>query len=101
MWKRTTIILIKKEAEPRVFGFFFKAMVQAVLLLDLDTWVFTPLHGKGPGGFQDQVGQRLMEQILRQKTDSKWEYTLVEMARKEVGLQTMEEYMWRRQNTVA
>ena len=32
MWKRMTRILSKKGAELRVFGFFFKAMVQAVFI---------------------------------------------------------------------
>ena len=31
-------------------GFFFKAVVQAVLLFDLDTWVVTPYMGRDLGG---------------------------------------------------
>ena len=33
--------------------------------------------------------------------DKKWEYTSTETAREEAGFKTMEEYIWRRKNTVA
>ena len=56
-------------------GFFFKAVVQAVLLFGLDTWVVTPCMGRDLGGVQDQVVIRLMGRLPRQKPDSKWEYT--------------------------
>ena len=55
MWKRMTRILSRKGAEPRVFRFFFKAMVQAVFLFGSDTWVVTPCMERALGGFQDHV----------------------------------------------
>ena len=55
MWKRMTRILSSKGVEPRVFGFFFKAMVQAVFLFGSETWVVTPCMGRALGGFQDHV----------------------------------------------
>ena len=55
MWKRMTIILSRKGADLRVFGFFFKAMVQAVFLFGSDTWVVTHCMGRALGGFQDHV----------------------------------------------
>ena len=56
--------------------------------------------GRALGGFQDQVTRRLTGRILRQKTDRKWTYTSVTTAREEAGLQKMEEYIRRHQNTV-
>ena len=38
-------ILSREGAKPRVFGFFFKAVVQAVLIFGLETWVVTPGMG--------------------------------------------------------
>ena len=55
MWKRMTRILSRKGVEPRVFGFFFKAMVQAVFLFGSETWMITPCMGRSLGGFQDHV----------------------------------------------
>ena len=51
--------------------------------------------------FQYQVARRLTGRLPRRKTDRKWEYTLAARARDEAGFQTMEEYIWRRYNTVA
>ena len=42
VWKRTTRILRREGEKPQVYGFFFKDVVQAVLLFGLETWVVTP-----------------------------------------------------------
>ena len=65
-------ILRREGAAPRVSGFFFKALVQAVLLSGLETWVVTPRMGKAPGGFQDQGERRLTVRIPQRTTDGKW-----------------------------
>ena len=82
-------------------GFFFKSVVQAVLLFGSETWVATPRMGRVLGGFQDQVARRLMGRLPRHKNDGKQEYTSAAAAREEAGLQTMQEYIRRWQNTVA
>ena len=73
------------------------------MLFGSETWVVTPRMGRVLGGFQDQVARRLTGRLPRQKTDGKWEYTLAAAAaaRDEAGFQTMQEYIWRRQKTVA
>ena len=43
LWRRMTRILIRGEAYPQVSVFFFKAVVQLVLLFDAEKWVVTPL----------------------------------------------------------
>ena len=75
VWKWMTRILSREGAEPRVSIFFFKAVVQAVLLFGLETWVVTPRIVRVLGGFQDQVPRRLTRRIPWQKNDGKWEYT--------------------------
>ena len=42
LWQRLMKILSREGAAPRVSGFFFKAMVQLVLLFGAETWVVTP-----------------------------------------------------------
>ena len=83
LWKRMMSILRREGAEPWVSGFFFKAMVQAVLILGVETWVVTPRTGRVLGRFQDQVERRLMGRLPRCKADGKWEYTLEATAREE------------------
>ena len=48
-WRRMLLILSREGAAPRVSGFSFNAVVQAVLLFRSDTWVVTPLMGKALG----------------------------------------------------
>ena len=56
-------------------GFFFKAVVQAVLLFGTETWVVTPHMGRVLGGFQDHVARRLTGRLPQRETDVNWEYT--------------------------
>ena len=79
----------------------FLSRVAGVVDLQLGDLGGHPPHGKGPGVFQDQVVRLLMGRLLRQKPDGKWQYTLAATSREEAGFQTMEEYIRRRQNTVA
>ena len=81
-------------------GFFFKAVVQSLLLFGADTWVFPPRMGKALGGFQTQVARRMTGQLPRRKTDGKWRYTSEAAARDEVQFLTMEVYVRRRHDTV-
>ena len=94
-------ILSREGARPQVSGFFFKAIVQSVLIFDAEMWVVTPHIGRFLGGFQDQVARRLMGRLPQQILDGRWVYTSAEAAREEAGLELMETYIWKRHNTVA
>ena len=59
VWRSMTYIIIREGATPRVSGFFFKDVMQAVLIFRADTWVFTTRMGKALGGFQTKVEIRL------------------------------------------
>ena len=52
VWRRMAHILSREGAVPQLSGFFFKAVVQVVLLLGSETWVVTPYVGKALEGFQ-------------------------------------------------
>ena len=51
IWRRMPCILIREGESLQVSGFFFKAVVQVVLIFGADTWVVTPRMGKALGGF--------------------------------------------------
>ena len=57
VWRRMLQILSREVATPQVFGFFFKSVIQAVLLFRADSWGVTPLHGKCPEGVSDPGGE--------------------------------------------
>ena len=86
-----TRIRSRGRAEPRVSGFFFKVVVQAVLLFGAETWVVTPLMGRVLVGFQDQLARRLTGRISRRWEDGKWEYTSVATSREDVRFEMMKE----------
>ena len=52
-------ILSKEGSRPRVYGFFFKIIVQSVLLFCAETWAVAPRMGRVIGGFQYQVKRRM------------------------------------------
>ena len=52
VWRRMLRILSRKGVRPRVFEFFFKAVVQSLFLIGADIWVVTPRMGRVLGVFQ-------------------------------------------------
>ena len=42
VWRITTRIMSREGARPRVSGFFFKEIVQSVLLFGAEKWLVTP-----------------------------------------------------------
>ena len=103
VWRRMVCILSREGAAPRVSGFFFQAVLQAVMLFISETWVATPCMGNDLGGVgvQAQVERRLTRQLPHRTPDRNWIYTLAATAREEAVLLTMEEYIRLHQNTVA
>ena len=77
------------------------AVVQAVMLYRLETWVMTPRIGRVLGGFHHRVARRLTGQHPRRGQDGGWVYLPLAEAMAETGLQEVETYVSRRQNTVA
>ena len=51
------LILSSEGAAPWVSGFFFKALVQVVLLFGEETWFVTPRMGKSLGGGSNPGGE--------------------------------------------
>ena len=75
LWRRMLHILRKEGATPRVYGFFFKAVKQAVLILVKETSVFNPRTGKDLEGFQTQMERRVTGKFPHRTTDRKWNFT--------------------------
>ena len=70
-WIRMSRILIREGAAPRVFGLFFKAVIQAVLIFGEETWVITPRTGKALEWFQNQAARWLTGNLSLSTTDRK------------------------------
>ena len=96
VWRQMPRILIREGARPRVYGFFFKAVVQSVLLFGAETWVFTPHTVRVLGVFQDQVACQMTGWLPRRSSDGIWEHTLEAAAREEAGFDLIETYIQKR-----
>ena len=55
IWRRMASILSREGGRPWAYIFFFKAVVQFMLLFGAEMWGVTPRMGRVLGGFQDQV----------------------------------------------
>ena len=68
-WAR---ILSREGAEPKVLGHLFKAVVQAVLILELKTWVLNPRMKRALSNFQNRVAQPMTRRQLRRRGEVRW-----------------------------
>ena len=66
-WARLMRILGREGAYPRVYGMFFKVVVQAVLVLGLETWVLTPCMERSLVSFQHRFARRITGRHLRRR----------------------------------
>ena len=89
-------ILSREKVRLRVSGSFFKSVVQSVLLFGSEIWVVTLRMGRFLEGLQGQVPRRLMGRLPYQRLYGRWDYTLVEAEREEMGYERMETSIWRR-----
>ena len=78
----------------------YVAVVQAVFLYGLETWVTTPCIGRVLGGFYHRVAHRLTGRQPLMGSDRRWAYLPQAEAVEEAGLQEVGTYVSRRQNTV-
>ena len=84
-WSSMLRILSREGAVPQVSAFFFKSVVQAIMLFGAETWVVTPRMVKALGVFQTQVAIQMTGRLPRGTTDRRWRYTLTAAAREEAG----------------
>ena len=72
---RMSSILVREGVDARTSGTFYKAVVQAVLLLISETWVMTPQIGLTLGVFYHRVAHRLAGMQLKINAEGRCQYT--------------------------
>ena len=87
---RLTGILGREGADARTLVRIYVAVVQAVLIYGLETWVMTPRIGMFWGGFHYRVAHRLTVQQQQRGGDWRWLYTPLVEEMEEAGLQEVE-----------
>ena len=75
-------------------------MVQATLLLYVDTWVMTPKFGRALGVFHHRVDLHMTGMCLRWYMEGRWVYPQMDVAMMAVVLGEVETYILLHQNSV-
>ena len=101
IWGRLSRTLRREGADNRVSGNFFKAVVQAVLLLGAETWVLTPKRERVMESFMHGAARRITGKQPRRGGNGKWTYPFLKEAMREAGFEGIRKAVTRRQNTVA
>ena len=100
IWTRITRILGREGVDPRIYGLFFKAIVQSVLIFGSYMWVLTYRMDWALGRSQHRVAQRITGRQPRRLGEGRREYTLLAAAKEEAGFEEIRVYIKRRQSTV-
>ena len=79
--------MIRKGVDPKLSGRFFKAVLQAVLLLGGETWVPTPRMERARDSFQHRFARWLTKIQPRRRGGESWAYPPLEEAIGEVGFE--------------
>ncbi len=81
-------------------GYFYKAIVQAVLLYGSESWVLTKSNMRQLRSFHSRVARFLTGRHIRQDRNGTWHYPPTAGVLEEAGLHSVEEYIQRRRDTV-
>ena len=100
-WARLTRVLISEGVDARTLGHTYLTVVQSVLVYGSETWVLTRYMKRVLGGFHHRLAHRLTGIKPQKRWDIGWFYLLLEDAMAEAGLQEVETYVSRRQNTLS
>ena len=86
-------ILRWEGAYPQISGNLYKAVVQATLLLGLDTWVITPRIRRTLDIFHHTMDLRLVVMQATQYIAGQWEYPLLYVEMSTLGIEEVETYV--------
>jgi hypothetical protein len=94
-WAQVSRALTKQHINPKASGFFYKAVVQAVLLYSCETWTVSHQSLSELEGFHNQGAQKLTQQSihLNPMTGTLVYHLPVETARSTAGLFTIQNYI--------
>ena len=99
-WSRIAPVLRSEGVRPKAMGYFYKAVVQAILLYGSETWVVSDSLMKRLRSYHSRVARYLTGKHIRQNADGSWFCPPTTGVLEEAGLETVDEYIKRRRDTV-
>jgi exonuclease III len=99
-WGRMSRVLAAEGASPKVMGYFYKAIIQAVLLYGSESWTLPDRIIKKFRSFHARVARYITGRHIRELEDGTYFCPPTVEVLNEAGLETMDEYMLRRRQTI-
>jgi len=99
-WYKLSKLLHREGANPRIFGMFYKAVVQTVLLCGCESWTMTDAMWTVLKGFHHRAVRRMADMMAYRGPGGGWIYPSLEEALKKAGVCTMEHHVSKRQQRV-
>jgi hypothetical protein len=100
-WGLLSQPLIQTSVSPRYQGYFYKAVVQSVLLYSSESWTVTPQMIAVLRRFHHKIARCISVYLPQQNKDNTWLYPLITKALEIAGLFPIKHYIRVHQNTVA
>ena len=99
-WARVGKILSVQTTEPRVRGFFYKAILQAVLLYGSESWIISEHKLNELRSFHHRVARYITGRHIKQLPDGTYDCPPTAEVLETAGLYPLETYIERRKNTI-
>ena len=99
-WGQISHLLMHDGASTWTMGYFYKAIVQAVLLYGSETWVFTSRMLKILNSFHHQCARYIAQDYIHRQPNGEWTVPRSDVVLQKCGLFSISEYVRRRKETV-
>ena len=99
-WNRFSVILNAGGMDKRIAGYFYKVIVQTVLLYGSETWVISKRQLRMLEAFHHRVARYICRRHISKLEDGTWEYPSSVEVLEEAGLYSIHEYIRRRNETI-
>ena len=99
-WGQVARILSREGATTSTMAYFYKAVVQAVLLYGSETWVLTQKMWKAIEGFHNCCARYIAGEHIRQRPNGEWILPSTAKVLDQCKLRTVREYIERRKEKI-
>ena len=99
-WRRFNAVLSRQGASARTRGYFYKAVVQAILLYGSESWTLPESTLRNLRSFHSRVARHLTARHIRCLEDGTWFCPPTAEVLAEAGLRTIDEYIQKRRDTI-